>query len=76
MRLLYYCIVGDPLYTGCIGETHFPQQTPSGRHPSHIQLITRLFLNTIDVLPDAHWFFESQTQLTLTKLIDIFYLDL
>jgi hypothetical protein len=49
MRLLYYCIVGDPLIyrvKGCVGETPFPQQTPPGRHPSHIQLITCLFLNS------------------------------
>jgi hypothetical protein len=38
MRLLYYCIVEDPLIyrvKGCVGETHFPQQTPPKRHPSH-----------------------------------------
>jgi hypothetical protein len=49
MRLLYYCIVGDPLIyrvKGYVGETPFPQQTPPRRHPSHIQLITCLFLNT------------------------------
>jgi hypothetical protein len=48
MRLLYYCIVGNPLIyrvKGCVGDTPFPQQTPPGRHPSHIQLITCLFLN-------------------------------
>jgi hypothetical protein len=48
MRLLYYYIVGNQLIyrvKGCVGETHFPQQTPPGRHPSHIQLITCLFLN-------------------------------
>jgi hypothetical protein len=31
---------------GCVGETPFPQQTSPGRYPSHIQLITCLFLNT------------------------------